>query len=66
MAEPQASEVLENAGEKFLPEASSLSPANAELEGLAREYEANFVQWVMNMPKGWSRNAEVYADFWSI
>jgi predicted glycosyltransferase len=61
MAEPPASEVLEKAGEKLLPEASLLSSSNAELEGLATEYKANLVQWVMNMRKGWSQNAEVYA-----
>ena len=61
MAEPPASGVLENAGEKLLPEAGLLSSANAELEGSAREYKANLVQWVMNMRKGWSQNAEVYA-----
>ena len=61
MAEPPATDVLEKAGEKLLPEASQLSSANAELEGLATEYKANLVQWVMNMRKGWSQNAEVYA-----
>ena len=61
MAEPPATDVLEKAGEKLLSEASLLSSANAELEGLAREYKANLVQWVMNMRKGWSHNAEVYA-----
>jgi predicted glycosyltransferase len=61
MAEPPASDVLENAGEKLLPEASQLSSGNAELEGLSTKYEANLVQWVMNMRKGWSQNAAVYA-----
>ena len=60
MAEPPASEVLEKAGEKLLPEAGLLSSANSELEGLATEYKANLVQWALNMRKGWSRNAEVY------
>jgi predicted glycosyltransferase len=61
MAEPPASQVLEKDGEKLLPEASLLSSASAELEGLATEYKANLVQWVMNMRKGWSQNAKVYA-----
>jgi len=61
MAEPPASEVLEKAGEKLLPESILLSSATTELEGLATEYKANLVQWVMSMRKGWSRNAEVYA-----
>jgi UDP:flavonoid glycosyltransferase YjiC (YdhE family) len=72
MAEPPASEVLEKAGETLLSESSLLSSANAELEGLATEYKANLVHWVMNMRKGWSQNAEIYAkiseihnfDFW--
>ena len=61
MAEPPASGVLENAGEKLLPEAGSLSSANAELEGLASGYQANLVHWAMNMRKGWAQNADVYA-----
>jgi len=61
MAESPATEVLEKAGEKLLPEASSLSSASAELEGLANDYQANLVKWVMNMRKGWAKNAEVYA-----
>src|SRR3990170_4435613 len=61
MAESPASDVLQKAGEKLLPEASQLSSANAELEGLATKYEANLIKWVMNMRKGWSHNAEVYA-----
>jgi len=60
MAETPASEVLKKAGETLLPEASLLSSANAELEGLAAEYKANLVHWALNMRKGWSRNAEVY------
>jgi UDP-N-acetylglucosamine:LPS N-acetylglucosamine transferase len=60
MAESPATDVLEKAGEKLLPEAGQLSSANAELEGLAKEYKANLVQWVMKMRKGWSKNAEVY------
>ena len=60
MAEPPASEILEKAGEKLLPEANLLSSANAELERLATEYKTNLVTWVMNMRKGWSQNAEVY------
>jgi spore coat polysaccharide biosynthesis predicted glycosyltransferase SpsG len=38
MAEPPASEVLQKAGEKLLPEASQLSSGNAELEQLATKY----------------------------
>jgi predicted glycosyltransferase len=61
MAEPPATDVLEKAGEKLLPEASLLSLSSSELEGLAAEYKANLVKWVMNMRKGWSQNAKVYA-----
>src|SRR3990170_7708022 len=61
MAESPASDVLQKAREKLLPEASQLSLANAELEGLATKYEANLIKWIMNMRKGWSQNAEVYA-----
>ena len=61
MAEPPATDVLEKAGEKLLPEASQLSSANAELEELSTEYKANLVQWAMNMRKGWAKNAEIYA-----
>src|SRR4030066_330369 len=47
IAEPPASDVLQKAGEKLLPEASQLSPGNAELEGLAAKYEANLIKWIM-------------------
>jgi len=60
MAEHPAFEVLEKAGEKLLPESSLLSSSSSELEGLAAEYKANLVKWVMNMRKGWSQNARVY------
>jgi UDP-N-acetylglucosamine:LPS N-acetylglucosamine transferase len=61
LAESPASDVLENAGEKLLPEAKLLSSSNTMLEKSATEYKANLVQWVMNMRKGWAKNAEVYA-----
>ena len=61
MAESPASEVLEKAGEKLLPEANLLYSSNSELERAASEYKANLVQWVMNVRKGWTKNAEVYA-----
>jgi predicted glycosyltransferase len=61
MAEPPASDVLEKSGEKVLPEASQLYASNSELEKSAKEYKANLVQWVMNVRKGWAKNAEVYA-----
>jgi predicted glycosyltransferase len=60
MAEPPASEILEKAGEKLLPEANLLYPSNSELEESSKSYKANLVQWVMNMRKGWSQNAKVY------
>ncbi len=59
-AEPPASNVLEKAGEKILPEASSLSSSSSELEGLASDYKANLIQWVMKMRKAWSQNARIY------
>jgi len=61
MAESPAADVLEGARAKILPEAAQLYSGNAELEGAATEYKANLIQWVMNMRKGWSQNAEVYA-----
>ena len=61
MAESPASDVLEKAGEKLLPEASLLYQSNAVLEKSAKEYKANLVQWAMNVRKGWAKNTEVYA-----
>ena len=61
MAESPASDVLEKAGEKLLPEANLLYSSNSVLERAASEYKANLVQWVMNVRKGWKKNAEVYA-----
>jgi UDP-N-acetylglucosamine:LPS N-acetylglucosamine transferase len=61
MAESPASDVLEKAGEKLLPEAGLLYQSNAVLEKSAKEYKANLVQWAMNVRKGWAKNAEVYA-----
>lgn len=61
MAESPASDVLEKAGEKLLPETNLLYKANSVLEESAKEYEANLVQWAMNMRKGWAKNREVYA-----
>ncbi len=61
MAESPASDVLEKAGEKLLPEAKLLFSSNAVLEKSASEYSANLVQWAMNARKGWAKNGEVYA-----
>jgi predicted glycosyltransferase len=61
MAESPASDVLEKAEEKLLPETSLLQKANPALEESAKEYKANLVQWAMNMRKGWAKNCEVYA-----
>jgi len=61
MAESPASDVLEKAGEKLLPETNLLHKANDVLEETAKEYKANLVQWAMNMRKGWAKNCEVYA-----
>ena len=60
MAESPASDVLEKAGEKLLPEANLLYSSNSELEKSAKKYKANLVQWVMNVRKGWAKNWEVY------
>jgi predicted glycosyltransferase len=62
MAESPASDVLEKAGEKLLPENNLLYKSNAVLEESAKEYQANLVQWVMNVRKGWARNGEVYGE----
>jgi UDP-N-acetylglucosamine:LPS N-acetylglucosamine transferase len=61
LAEDPASMVLEQAGEKLLPEAKSMAPGNAKLDGSARDYNANLTRWVKNMRKGWSANAHVVA-----
>ena len=61
MAESPASDVLERAGEKLLPETNLLHKANEVLEDSAKEYKANLVQWAMNMRKGWAKNCKVYA-----
>ena len=44
MAESPASEVLEKAGERLLPESSQLYSSNIELEKTTKEYKANLVQ----------------------
>lgn len=62
MAESPASEIIESAGEKLLPEANLLYSSNSELERSASQYKANLIQWVMSVRKGWSKNAEVYSD----
>jgi predicted glycosyltransferase len=61
MAESPASEVLEKAGEKLLPEASLLYSSNSVLEKSAKEYKANLVQWALHVRKGWAKNGQVYA-----
>ena len=60
MAESPASDVLEKAGEKLLPEAKLLFSSNAVLEKSAVDYSANLVRWAMNVRKGWGKNGEVY------
>ena len=61
MAESPASDMLEKGGEKLLPETSLLFKSNAVLEESAKEYQANLVQWAMNVRKGWAENGEVYS-----
>jgi UDP-N-acetylglucosamine:LPS N-acetylglucosamine transferase len=61
MAESPASDFLEKAGEKLLPETSLLYKSNEVLEESAKEYQANLVRWAMNVRKGWAKNGEVYA-----
>ena len=61
MAESPASKVLEEAGEKLLPEANLLYSSNSELERSTKKYKANLVQWIKNAQRGWMKNAEVYA-----
>src|SRR5512139_1857070 len=61
MAESPASDFLEKAGEKLLPETSLLYKSNEVLEKSAKEYQANLVQWAMSVRKGWAENGEVYA-----
>ncbi len=61
MAESPASDVLEKAGEKLLPESNLLNKGNEMIDKSAKEYKANLVQWAMNMRKGWAENCEIYA-----
>ena len=61
VAESPASDVLEKAGEKVLPETKLLYSSNSVLEESAVQYKANLVQWVMNVRKGWAENGAVYS-----
>ncbi len=61
MAEAPASDVIEKAGEKLLPESSLIYKSNVTIEESAKEYKSNLVQWVMNVRKGWAENGKVYA-----
>ncbi len=58
-AEDPASMVLEQAGEKLIPEAKLMAHGNAKLEDSTQGYNANLVKWTMGMRKGWSRNAKM-------
>lgn len=60
MAESPASDMIVKAGERLLPEANLIYQSNAVLEKSAKGYQANLVQWAMNVRRGWAKNAEVY------
>ena len=62
LADNPATTVLEQAGEKLLPETQMLTHGNKELENSAKSHGANLTRWVMNMRKNWSKNAEIVID----
>jgi predicted glycosyltransferase len=62
LADNPATTVLEQAGEKLLPETQMLTHGNKELENSAKSHGANLTRWVMNMRKNWSKNAKIVID----
>ena len=62
LADNPATTVLEQAGEKLLPETQMLTHGNKELENSAKSHGANLTRWAMNMRKNWSKNAEIVID----
>jgi hypothetical protein len=62
LADYPASMVLENAGEKLLPEVRSWAHSNEKLDRSSKEYKANLVKWIMSMRQSWKANAQVVAN----
>lgn len=58
LADYPATLMLEQSGEKLLPEAEMIANGNKELDRSAKNHGANLTRWVMNMRKNWSRNAK--------
>jgi UDP:flavonoid glycosyltransferase YjiC (YdhE family) len=61
LADDPARLVLVQAGERLLPEVKFWAHANATLNNAAKRYQANLVQWIMNMRKEWKTNIEIVA-----
>ena len=59
LADYPATLMLEQAGEKLLPQAKMLAHGNKELDSHAKNHGANLTRWVMNMRKTWSKNAKI-------
>jgi predicted glycosyltransferase len=62
LADYPATLVLEQAGEKLLPEAKMVTHGNKELDSHSGNHGANLTRWVMNMRKNWSKNAKIVLD----
>ncbi len=62
IADIPATIVLQEAGEKLLPEAELITHGNKELESKAKNHRVNLTRWVKNMRKDWSKNAKLVID----
>ena len=61
LAEDPASMVLEQAGERLVPEAKLVANSNAKLENLVQGYNVNAIKATMNSRKDWSDKAKLVA-----
>ncbi len=61
LADDPASMILEQTGEKLLPEVKVWAHANAKMNSSAEGYKANLVKWIMSMRKDWKANAQIVA-----
>jgi predicted glycosyltransferase len=59
LAEDPASMVLEQAGEKLIPEAKLVASSNAKLEDSVQGFNANLIKATMNSRKDWSDKAKL-------
>ncbi len=62
IADNPATVVLQEAGEKLLPEAELIRHGNKELESKAKNHSVNLTRWVLNMRKEWSKNVKLVMD----